>query len=197
MDDTWTLIPIKSLDVAKTRLARVLTPSDRRALAWTLAERTLGVVAGGGFQRVAVVTSDQTVAELARALGLTVLADRGHDHSSAVAAACRWAIDKGAVGIVTLAADLPLLTASDVSALHDLLAPDTLVIAPDHTGRGTNAIGVAPPVFPFAFGPGSRRRHVASARALGLAVRVLCRDGLAIDVDRPADLDRVPTWKQA
>jgi 2-phospho-L-lactate guanylyltransferase len=197
VDDVWTLVPVKETHLAKTRLAGVLTAAERRALAWALAERTLQVLADTRLHRIGIVTDDEDVRSLSRDLGFAVLCDEGHDHSAAMREATRWAADRGADGIVTLAADLPLLHVADVVALHELLAPLTLVIAPDRTGRGTNAIAVAPPEFPFAFGPGSRRRHVASARAMGLSVRVLRREGLAVDIDEPTDLACVPVGSRA
>ena len=44
------------------------------------------------------------------------------------------------------------------------------------------------PSFPFAYGPGSFRRHLAGARAAGLAVRVVRDPLLGFDVDLPSDL---------
>jgi 2-phospho-L-lactate guanylyltransferase len=42
--------------------------------------------------------------------------------------------------------------------------------------------------FPFAYGPGSFRRHLALARRAGLAGRVVRDPELGFDVDLPSDL---------
>ncbi|MCU0505037.1 MAG: 2-phospho-L-lactate guanylyltransferase, partial [Chloroflexi bacterium] len=67
-----------------------------------------------------------------------------------------------------------------------------VVVVPDHLGDGTNALLVSPPrAIDFAFGPGSRGRHVAAARAAG-AVLVELGGPLALDVDTPEDLAAAP-----
>jgi 2-phospho-L-lactate guanylyltransferase len=42
--------------------------------------------------------------------------------------------------------------------------------------------------FAFAYGPDSFARHVASARAAGLTVRIVTDPSLAFDIDVPEDL---------
>ena len=60
---------------------------------------------------------------------------------------------------------------------------------PDRHGTGTNALLLAPPdaIVP-AFGPGSFDRHVAAARAAGVAAHVERLPSLALDVDTAGDL---------
>ena len=54
---------------------------------------------------------------------------------------------------------------------------------------GTNALLLRPGVsLPFAFGADSCSRHLAAARAAGLAARVIERAGLSLDLDRPEDI---------
>jgi 2-phospho-L-lactate guanylyltransferase len=61
---------------------------------------------------------------------------------------------------------------------------------PCHRDDGTPVLSLptAARQFVFAYGPGSFRRHAASARAAGLAFRVLRDRGLGRDVDAPEDL---------
>ena len=184
----WLVVPVKAFGLAKERLSPVLSPIERAALARELAGHTMDVVVESSVRPAFVVTSDEEAAAMAKARGLSVLPDEGHDHSSAMRSVGRLAHGAGVAALVTLAADLPLLTASDVRELAEAVLPATFVIAPDHAGTGTNAIAVAPPAFPFAFGPGSRTRHTDSARRLGLQVKALVRPGFAIDIDEPADI---------
>ena len=63
-----------------------------------------------------------------------------------------------------------------------------VVLVPDRHGAGTNALLLRPPgIIPFAFGRGSRERHVAAARAAGATFEELSGD-LTPDVDTPDDL---------
>jgi 2-phospho-L-lactate guanylyltransferase len=82
-------------------------------------------------------------------------------------------------------ADLPLLTPQDLDAIrHAAGAGGRIVLSPSHNG-GTSAIAGSTPTFPFRYGPGSFRRHLAT---VGGDVRVVVRRGLAVDVDQPGDL---------
>ncbi|MBB1050764.1 2-phospho-L-lactate guanylyltransferase, partial [Dietzia sp. CW19] len=62
-DGGWTIVvPVKALDRAKSRLARALPASDRRALALAMAADVFRTcVATPGVSRVRVVTSDPDV----------------------------------------------------------------------------------------------------------------------------------------
>ena len=61
-------------------------------------------------------------------------------------------------------------------------------LVPDRHGSGTNALVLRPPdVIAFAFGRGSRDRHLAAAAAAGAAVIEVMGD-LTLDVDTPDDL---------
>jgi 2-phospho-L-lactate guanylyltransferase len=72
--------------------------------------------------------------------------------------------------------------------------PDIVSIVPCHRDDGTPVLAVPTAIhFPFAYGPGSARRHAAAARALGLAVHVVRDPELGYDVDVPADLARLDT----
>jgi 2-phospho-L-lactate guanylyltransferase len=69
-----------------------------------------------------------------------------------------------------------------------------VTLVPDRREDGTNVVGV--PVdhdFVFSYGPGSLARHVAEARRLGLALRIVRTSGLSWDVDLPTDLAVVST----
>jgi 2-phospho-L-lactate/phosphoenolpyruvate guanylyltransferase len=74
---------------------------------------------------------------------------------------------------------------------------------PDRRGDGTNVIALPTDMpFQFAYGAGSFQRHLRSAVAAGLSVRVRRDPLLAIDIDTPSDLahplvqEVLPTWLQ-
>ena len=182
------VLPVKQMSLAKQRLATVLGAGARADLARWLAERTFDVVHRSGARRIAVVTSDPMARALAETRRWPIVPDPGIDHSAAMVAAASWVGLRGGATIATVATDLPLLEPDDVNALLSEAGRETLVIAPNASGRGTNAVVVSPPTFPFAFGPNSFDRHTRSARELGLQVKVLHRRGLAWDLDRPEEL---------
>jgi 2-phospho-L-lactate guanylyltransferase (CobY/MobA/RfbA family) len=63
------------------------------------------------------------------------------------------------------------------------------VFTPSRSGLGTNGVLLRPPaVMPLTFGEPSFDNHLAAARALRLAPRVVRLPGLGLDVDDPDDL---------
>ena len=64
-----------------------------------------------------------------------------------------------------------------------------VAIVPDRHGTGTNALALSPPdaIVP-SFGEGSCARHIAAARASGVAYNVEELPSLALDLDTPADV---------
>jgi 2-phospho-L-lactate/phosphoenolpyruvate guanylyltransferase len=93
-----------------------------------------------------------------------------------------------------LPADLPLITAQDIREMLRVgdrhADTQTLVIATDRAGDGTNALYMNPlGMFPFAYGVGSFERHMQLARDAGARVEVVKNEHLSLDIDYPADLD--------
>ena len=119
-----------------------------------------------------------------------LLADPGFGLNPALQVALMHVSRKGAARMIVLFADLPLLTSQDIELLA--VAPaDTIAMAPDRHGTGTNALSLPLPQakgFTFAFGPDSFARHHAEANRLGIRIEEVHSQGLARDVDMPEDL---------
>ena len=170
------VVPLKALDIAKSRLGVVLDADARHDLALSMLARAVTACRDAGLD-VCVVSPDETVHEAAVALGVRFLDDGGADLTGAVELALR--AHHNAAVIVVLAADLPFVTTADVCALLDAAQPLAIAPAPDGT---TNAVAARPPsAFTPSYGAGSAARHGG--------VHVL-RPGLARDLDTPADLER-------
>jgi 2-phospho-L-lactate guanylyltransferase len=187
----WTIIPVKPLRRAKSRLARALKADQRAALARSVFARTLDVLASvDRIEQTLVVSSDLTVHDIARAKGALTLAETEPGLNVALSQACAFASSRGASGVLIVPTDLPLLTAHDVESLIDLAGePACLVIAPDRHDEGTNALLLRPPhVIQPAFGPSSFEVHQARATALGISVHIYRSPTLSLDIDRPSDL---------
>ena len=182
---TAVLVPVKAFADAKVRLADVLAPAEREALARTMAE---GVLRAARPLPVTVVCDDEGVADWARSHGATVVWTPGQGLNGAVQAGVAALEEAGARQVIVAHADLPF--AADVTSVA-WFAGVTLV--PDRHDDGTNVACV--PVasgFTFAYGPGSFARHRDEARRLGLPLRILRDPALGWDVDNPVDLEGVP-----
>lgn len=178
---THVVIPVKSFDRAKARLAPALDPAERSHLARTLAT---GVVEAAAGLPVWIVCDDEAVVNWANDLGASVCLRPGIGLNAAVQAAVDERFDDGAARTIVVHSDLPLVTTLKCLAVTN----NDMLIAPDRHGTGTNAISTPTPSFRFAFGKNSFRRHVDEARRCALQLRVISDDTFAWDVDEPNDL---------
>ncbi len=174
------LVPIRSFDGAKSRLADSLDPQERRALIRRMAET---VVTAAHDLPVWVVTDDDEVAGWAQALGALSCAVGVIGLNPAVTAAAAAAADAGASRIIIAHADLPY--ASDLR----VVTGTGVAIAPDRHRDGSNVMSLPTNTgFVFAYGPGSFKRHRAESARLGLDFTEIDDASLGWDVDSPADL---------
>lgn len=179
-------VPVRAFRFGNTRLASGLDEDTRAALARRLATRVVEAARGAP---VVIVTSAAEVADWAASVGADVVADPGSLDGAArrgVEALAR----RGCRRAVVAHADLPFVT-TFAPILHDADRA-TAVLVPCHHDDGTPVLSIptaAAASFAFAYGPDSFRRHVAAARAAGLAVRVVRDPALAFDVDTLDDVD--------
>ena len=76
MSHTWALIPVKSPEHSKTRLASVLQPHECANLSRAMFMDVLAAMATAAhIDRIAVLTNDDEIAGIAEKLGHLVLAD--------------------------------------------------------------------------------------------------------------------------
>lgn len=175
------MVPVKGFASAKGRLAEHLSPGQRRGLAMTMADRVLGAA---GTLEVFVVADDDDVARWAAAAGARVVDPGGPGLSRAVTAGISAARHAGHGRAVISHADLPLAADLDGVDRHA-----ELVVVTDRFGDGTNVMALSTdPGFGFAYGAGSRHRHVAEAHRLGRSVAVVTTSPLCWDVDVPDDI---------
>jgi 2-phospho-L-lactate guanylyltransferase len=189
--DVWAVVPVKRLDRAKSRLADILDPADRKQLARAMLTDVLGtLVRVEGLSGILVVTTDVEVAALATEFDATVLADPPvTGFNEAVLHGMRWLDDRYHAGAVVVPGDIPFLTVAEMDAVLDATVTSPVVIVPATRDGGTNLLAIAPPLLmPPAFGPDSFARHVAAAHALGITPRTLRLDGAGHDIDVAADL---------
>lgn len=174
------LVPIRSFDDGKSRLAGALDAGERRRLTMQMASR---VIAAARELPVRVVTDDPEVGEWAAASGVEAWAVDRRGLNPTVTAAVVLAEAAGFSRVIVAHADLP--------AARDLGVVDGpgVRIAPDRARDGSNVVCIPTDAgFVFAYGPGSFARHRAEAERLGLPFTVVDDDSLAWDVDDPSDL---------
>ena len=189
------LVPVKAFADAKARLASVLGVAERERLArWTSAR----VLAAAGELPTYVACDDEQVAAWATEHGASILWHPGVGLNAAVNDSVAELRDAGVSDVIVAHGDLPRAHSFAALAQHG-----TLTLVPDRRGDGTNVIAVPTDMpFQFSYGPGSFQRHLQSAIAAGLSVRVRRDPLLALDIDTPSDLahplvqEVLPSWLQ-
>jgi 2-phospho-L-lactate guanylyltransferase len=192
----WALIPIKGFDRGKSRLSKVLAPFERAQLARDLFEHVVRVLrASPAIDEIAVVSDSVEACEHAERLGVVPLSDADDSQGLAdvVDGALRDLERRGATSVMICMSDLPDLTVHDIASVARQLDESDVVLVPDLLQQGTNVIALKPArCLPSCLGhEDSLHRHHARARELGLTVSVQLSSGMAFDVDRPRDLERL------
>ena len=119
-----------------------------------------------------------------------VLRDRGTGLNAALELAAAGAAGARSDAAADRVRGPAALACEDLVALERATEASGVALAPDHTGTGTNALGLAlPTAFRLQFGAGSCARHQLEAARIGRPATLVRRPGLAFDVDEPADLE--------
>lgn len=186
------LIAAKQLEFAKTRLAPVLPPDERRALAEAMFRDVLAAAVGAtAADHVAVVTSDAGLLAMTRAANaLAIDEEFPRGLNVAIALATSALIAEGAKTVCTLLSDIPLVTPEDVDAVFAAMPSGRgAVLVPSRDFSGTNIICRSPAdAVATRFGRLSLVKHLDDCRTADVPARVLRLARPALDLDVIADL---------
>lgn len=189
--DPCVIVPVKSFEGAKRRLAPLLSVSERAALARAMLSDVLAAaIAAVGPQRVTVVTSADEVADHARRAGVGIIDDEGVKGTNAAVKAgfAKVARQRGGA-VMALPSDIPGIIPADIAALFSAAERSRIALAPAPEDGGTNALAcdAAGRIAP-CFGPDSFARHIEAANAAGIRPAVLLNQRLGLDLDEPRHL---------
>lgn len=185
---------MKSLHAAKSRLSPHLAASQRAQLVLNMLKHTLHTLqATDLFERISVVSADPSVLTQAQVWGATALKETAHGHNPALHAAALHELATGATentALLTISADLPLLSRQDVKGMLEQAHCFDVVLAPSQEGTGTNALLVHPPLaLPYVFGVGSLQRYIDEAHQQQKSYTLYRSLGLGLDIDTRDDLE--------
>jgi 2-phospho-L-lactate guanylyltransferase len=188
--NAFVVVPVKSFQGAKRRLAPMLGVSERAGLVRAmLADVLAAAVAVVGPQRVLVVTGDGDVAADVREIGVGVVDDEGARGTNAAVKIGFAAVARHGGAAMALLGDIPGVVPADIVALFAAAERAQVALAPAPEDGGTNALAcrevgrIAP-----CFGPNSFARHIATANAVGIRPVVLLNQRLGLDIDEPHHL---------
>lgn len=177
---TTAIIPIRSFTTGKGRLGDHLTSARRTELSMGMAERTVSA-AEEAKMIPTIVSSATDVADWAIHLGLLLLNESRPGLNPAAERGVSWALAEGLQWIV-LHADLPLVSAADLSSLREVVESGGDAIAPSCDG-GTSALSCRSTIT-FGYGPGSFHTHLPRMTQ----PTILTPTGLLHDLDSMDDL---------
>jgi 2-phospho-L-lactate guanylyltransferase len=181
------VLPVKSLDEAKERLAPALSPVERAALTLAMLEDVLDATLAIAGWETWVLSPDEAVLEVAARRGAASIVEEEPPLAHAIRQAEEEATGRGLDALAVLLPDTPLLTTAALTRTLHTLGP--VVAAPAADERGTNLLLRRPPTAISArFGVDSFRRHVQGAAEAGLPISVVERPELAFDLDEPDDI---------
>jgi 2-phospho-L-lactate/phosphoenolpyruvate guanylyltransferase len=188
------VIPIKQLSDAKQRLGGLLSAEERTGLFRMMVEDVLvAVEVCPMVDEILVVTSDDEVADLARAYGSRIMQEPENPGLiAAVTAAAKSLASEGVNSMLFLPGDVPMVTAEELEIVLDGFGRSEsteFTIVPASDLGGSNCIACSPPdCMDFGFGEDSFRRHLRIAEGKGIVPTVARLPGIGLDIDTPADL---------
>jgi 2-phospho-L-lactate/phosphoenolpyruvate guanylyltransferase len=188
------LIPVKNTATAKQRLASILDQAARTELAQAMLHDVLSVLhAWSKRPEIALVTSDSFAIELARTYNFEVVPDpENPGETAAIEMATQSCVERGIESTLVIPADIPLIQSWELEEILAHAPAQGSVLVPAADGRGTNAAFRRPAnLFPLRFGNDSFKPHHAAAQSTGKPCVVLSLPGIAVDVDRPSDLQQL------
>lgn len=182
---TWSVVmPVKRLELAKTRLAASAALRAELALAFAC-DTASAALSCPRVAELVVVTDDPDVSSALAGLGAVIVPDADSGGLNSAIRLGTASVSGAPGGVAVLLSDLPALRAGELDAALAQAAPLRHAMVADATGKGTTllAAGVGVPLDP-AFGRASHARHLArGARDIQAAVPSLRRD-----VDTAEDL---------
>jgi 2-phospho-L-lactate guanylyltransferase len=177
--DLWSLIvPVKRLDVAKTRLA--VDVEARADLAVAMAYDTVSVSLSCDEVAEVVVVTDDARARLAlEEIGARVIPDK--PDAGLNAALRHGAANAGSTRVAALSSDLPALRRDDLADVLAAARPHRQSVVADLPGTGTTLYAVTGGAeFNPQFGPGSHETHL---RAGAVDLTTAAAESVRRDVD--------------
>lgn len=102
-------------------------------------------------------------------------------------------------GLLTISADLPLLTPEDIQALIQKAENYQIVLAGSTDGSGTNALLTRPPLaIPYLFGPNSLPAYIHAIQTQHISYTLYENTHLGLDIDTQEDIQTLErsgyTW---
>ena len=184
------IIPVKDLEHSKSRLSSCLSPEERRHLTLVMFKDILYSAIESNLDEIVAISSDQTVLETAKYLGVKTLEEKVQQGINyAIQRSIDYCINNGAGSILIHPADMPLVKSSDLNQIINSNKSPGVVMVPSDRLDGTNILMLDPPdIIPVKYGRNSPTLHVSEALNRGIYPRLPKIPNFSLDIDAPQDL---------
>jgi len=184
------IVPVKALDVAKSRLL----PGMEREMVARLSIAMMRDILGElqrvpSLSRIAVVTPDTAVARAAETSGAEALLYKESGLNPSIESAAAESAPGADDAALVVLGDVATATAADISMLLEALQGPGVALTPSSDG-GTTALLRSPRgIIPARFGPDSAARHREAAKRSAVPYHELQLRSLSLDIDIAEDID--------
>ena len=186
----WAIVPIKTFERAKQRLADVLNEEERRSLMLAMARDVLTCLSKAEHLTGILIVSRASEADvLASAFSTERFAESPDaNRASALTQAADYLVEHfNATGVFIVPADVPGINTDQVDEL--IRSNTSVTLLPDAENIGTNGMICSPPnAIPFIFDGKSFKPHADAAFTNGMTPRLIPSSCFALDIDTPGDL---------
>ena len=199
---TSIVIPVKSANQGKTRLAKLLDVPTRRGLTRAMVTDILVAIAQSQYHTAHtwVLTSDIELKPIIATYKANFLKDTASTLNASLQNAIRFFQSRNTQSLLILPSDIPLLQPYDLDQLHLLISRTVMPVVyltPSYTG-GTNLlyqnpIGTIQP----RFGANSFKLHLEEARQQHINPKLYSAPTIRRDIDTINDLQRFITHQLA
>jgi 2-phospho-L-lactate guanylyltransferase len=184
-------VPVKTLELTKSRLRAILSPFERAALSLAMFEDVLDACLAQAGWQVRVISRDEAVLDVAARRGALAVPEVGVSLLEAVRQVER-AVPAASATLAVVLADLPFITPRALGHVLARGAAAPVVAVPAESDGGTNVLIRRPPsVIAARFGRASFSRHRLAAYRAHTTFDEARVAELGFDLDGPADLAKL------
>ncbi len=191
-ENNWAIVPVKVFSAGKSRLSALFSVEQREQLSQAMLFDVFSALSNAnGLNGVIVVTDELDGIRMSHQFGFHVLADNdANGPTQAISNALTKLQGQACSGVLALMADLPLITSDDVTRLlTNHKGRRAVTLAPSLDRLGTNAAFCTPPgVIALTFNGRGFAEHLNRAGRAGVETNVVDLQGVALDLDQPADI---------
>ena len=190
MSKTWALVPLKSLDLAKRRLAPALNEKSRKALVLAMARDVLNVLDQvDAIEKILLVSSEPEGGTLLRGRKLDVFySARNEGLNRELETSALYAEAQGANRALIVHGDLPFLNVESINRFISDNPQSAVRAVACKLGTGTNMLLTPLPLkIPLKFGQNSLKRFIKESEIRKVPFETVRNEQLGMDIDNPED----------